>query len=141
MLDDINFPDPKYGDKNKDDYYDLTNNSWSPFYNYHYWEVFIFSMSYAYAKGEIPKPPTGSLALPANVFQQPTRDLMRALAIDKTNNLDLIKNPKEYVKICEGFAYVGFDLIKKKIDASDPDDPHPEDILMDLIREISQERD
>jgi hypothetical protein len=137
MLDEIGFPDPKYGDKNKEKYYEITSNSWSPFYNYHYWEVYIFAMSYAYAKGEKPKQPVGSLNLPAKVFQMPTRDLMRALAIDHTKNLDVIKNSKEVVKICEGFAYVGFDLIMKKLNEYKEGD-HTEDILMDLIKEISQ---
>ena len=139
MLDEINFPDVKYGTKNKENYHELTEAEWSPFYGYHYWEIFIFSMSYAYAKGLPPKSVPGVGNMPANVFQQPTRDLMRALAIDHTKNLHIIKDPKEYVKICEEFAYVGFDEILKRI-KNNPSSNPVEDILMTMINEINQER-
>lgn len=138
MLDEINFPDVKYGTKNKESYRELVEAEWSPFYGHFYWEIFIFSMSYAYAKGLIPKPVPGIGNMPANVFQQPTRDLMRALATDYTKNLNIIKDPKEYVKICEEFAYVGFDEILKTI--RDKSNKHSEGVLMTMINEINEER-
>ncbi len=139
MLDEINFPDVKYGTINKENYLELTEAEWSPFYGYYYWEIFIFSMSYAYAKGLPPKKVPGVGNMKANVFQQPTRDLMRALAIDHTKDLNIIKDPKAYVKICEEFAYVGFDEILKRIKKNPSSNP-VEDILMNMINEINQER-
>jgi hypothetical protein len=134
-LDDINFPDINYGKKNKDLYDELTQAEYSPFFGCNYWEIFIFCMTYAYAKGLTPKEVPGTGSLPARVFQTETRDVMRALAIDYTGSLDIIKNSREYVKICEQFAYAGFDEIYKRITDKASETP-VEDILMNLIKEI-----
>ncbi len=139
LLDDINFPTVKYGTKNKDDYKELTEAEWSPFFGYHYWEVFIFSMSYAYAKGLVPKSVPGVGNMPPNVFQQPTRDLMRSLAIDHTKDLNILKDTNAYVKICEEFAYAGFDEVLKRI-KDNPSEVPVEDILINMIKEVHSEQ-
>ena len=51
----IQFPDVNYGPANKEKMRELTTSEWSPFFGKDYWEVFIFSMGYAYAKGLKPK--------------------------------------------------------------------------------------
>lgn len=144
-LDEINFPDVNYGHDNKEKYYELTTNEWSPFIGCEYWEVFIFSMSYAYAKGIKAEKITGAGSMPSTVFQIGTRDLMRALAIDhqlKSGNphaIDIIKSPKEYVKLCELYAYAGFKEIYNIIKNNNGENK-TNDILMNLIKEISNSR-
>lgn len=143
-LDEINFPDVNYGSDNKDKIYELTHQEHSPFYDCEYWEVFIFCMSYAYAKGFEMKKVPGVGSLPARVFQTSSRNLMRAVAIDHLNSqrkkndtsnpLDIIKNPKEYVKICESYAYSGFNEIYNIITQNDTNKIKNEELLMNLIK-------
>lgn len=150
-LDEITFPDVNYGEDNKQRIKDLTVWEFSPFFGCDYWEIFIFCMSYAYAKGIMADKVPGVGTLPAKAFLTPPRDLMRALAIDYTNKnrkkndeinpLDIIKNPKEYVKICERYAYAGFEEIYRIIQNMDGQKTKPEDALMDLIKEISSLRE
>ena len=150
-LDEISFPDVNYGDGNKQKIKDLTVWEFSPFFGCDYWEIFIFCMSYAYVKGIFAKSVPGVGTMPAKAFQTKSRDLMRALAIDYTNSqqkknntsnpLDIIKNPKEYVKICERYAYAGFNEIYNIIQNVDGQKTKTEDILMNLIKEISSSRD
>ena len=78
----IQFPDVNYGPANKEKMRELTTSEWSPFFGKAYWEVFIFSMGYAYARGLKPKKVPGTGTMPARVFVQETRHLMRSLAID-----------------------------------------------------------
>ena len=149
-LDEINFPDVNYGSDNKDKMYELTHQEYSPFFGCDYWEVFIFCMSYAYAKGFEMKKVPGTGSLPAKVFQTPARNLMRAVAIDHlysqrkkddtSNPLDIIKNPKEYVKICEMYAYSGFNEIYNIITENDTSKTKHEDLLMNLIKTVVASR-
>lgn len=140
LIDDINFPKIKYGTKNEDKYKELTEAEWSPFLGHFYWEIFIFSMSYAYAKGLVPESVPGVGSLPSNVFQQDTRDLMRSLAIDYKKDLNILKDTASYVKICEEFAYAGFDSVYKTIVENNLDKTPVEDILFNMIKEIHNEQ-
>lgn len=151
-LDEITFPDVNYGEDNKQRMKDLTVWDFSPFFGCDYWEIFIFCMSYAYAKGiSRPENIPGAGTMPSRAFLGPARDLMRALAIDYTNKnrkkgditnpLDIIKNPKEYVKICERFAFAGFEEIYTIIQNIDGQKTKSEDVLMNLIKEINSLRD
>ena len=133
--DDINFPDVRTGTKNTPKYKELVDAEWSPFFGYHYWELFIFSMSYGFRKKLVPKPVSGDQNMPARVFEASTRNIMRALAIEHTNDLNIIKDSQSYVKICEGFANVGFQDIYQIIHENNPDKVHVEDILLKIIKE------
>ena len=140
-VDDIDFPRVKTGSDKVEKYKELIESEWSPFLGYDYWQVFIFSMSYAYAKKYSPKTvPGGAGNMPASVFKTNTRDLMRALAVVHTDDLNIIKDSRDYVKICEEFAYAGFDELYKIIINSPPTE-RKEDILMNIIKGISEDRD
>ena len=107
MQEDIRFPDVNYGEDNKEAYRELTESPWSPFFGHPYWEVFVFCMSYAYAKKLEPSEPRGKGTLNAKLFLTPTRHLMRALAIDYSKNISVIKDSNKVVRTCEKFANTG----------------------------------
>ena len=77
----------------------------------------------------------------ADVFTAHTRNLMRALAIEHAGDLNIIKKSEEYVKICEGYANVGFQEIYQIISDNDIDKVKPEDLLLNLIKTIVVEQD
>ena len=137
--DDINFPDVRTGTKNTPKYKELVDAEWSPFIGYHYWEIFIFSMSYAFAKGLVQKPVSGEQNMPARVFDASTRNIMRALAVEQSNDLNIIKDSQAYVKICEEFANAGFQEIYQIINENDPDKVRKEDILLNIIKSTINE--
>ncbi len=137
----LQFPDVNYGPKNVERIKELTISEWSPFFGKDYWEVFIFSMSYAFAEKLAPaKSVPGTGTMPARVFRQETRHLMRSLAIAATGDISVIKNPRDYVKICEQYAYVGFDEIYKKIHQENTEDVPVENVLFNIINQIARER-
>ena len=117
----------------------MIDSRWSPFFNHAIWELFIFCMSYAYAKQLEPKEPTGKGTLNAKVFQPPTRYLMRALSIDHTKDISVIKNSNKVVKICESFANAGIKEVYQKF-KNKPSDKPIENVFMDMINEIKRER-
>jgi hypothetical protein len=139
--DDINFPGARTGTANTSRYKELVDSAWSPFVGYRYWNVFIFSMSYAFAKKLVPKPVSGEQNMPASVFDSHTRNMMRALAIEHTGDLHIIKNSESYVKICEEYANAGFQELYKIISDNDIDKVKPEDLLLNLIKNIVVEQD
>jgi len=138
----IEFPWVNYGasDKTtKERMTELTTQSWSPFDGYDAAAVFIFCMSYAFGKGKTPLPtPKGSGSMPPSAFKMEMRDLMRALAISKTENLKIIKKSsgKEgYVKICEDYAYSAFDEVYNRLKKRDST-ISPETILNEMLNEV-----
>ena len=119
---DINFPawinygkgdrENKIGDKMNE----LVTATWSPFNGCDIAQVFIFCMAYAAAKGRIPqKPPGSSGSMPGSAFKKDMRDFMKVVAITHTNKLEVTTDPKEVVKIAEGFAYASFLEVYDKI--------------------------
>ena len=139
--DDINFPGARTGTANTSRYKELVDSAWSPFVGYRYRNVFIFSMSYAFAKKLVPKAVSGEQNMPASVFDSHTRNIMRALAIEHTGDLNIIKNSESYVKICEEYANAGFQEIYQIISDNDIDKVKPEDLLLNLIKNIVVEQD
>jgi len=137
---DIKFPDVNYGEKNKDRYHELTISEWSPFFEHNYWEIFIFCMSYAYAKGLEPEEPSGKGTLNAKMFLNPTRYLMRSLAIDYYKDILVIKDSNKVVKICEKFANTGFQEVYSKI-TNNPSEKPLDSIFIEMINEINKDRD
>ena len=131
------FPDINYGESNKRMYHDLINYPWSPFFEHSIWEIFIFCMSYAYAKKLKPKDPDGKGTLNSKVFRRNTRYIMYALAIDHTNDVGVIKNLNGVVKICEGFANVGIQKIYQ-IFKNKSSEISVEKIFLDMISEINE---
>ena len=107
--DDINFPDVSTGTKNTPKYRELTEEKeFSPFYGKDYAHVFLFSMAYAFAHKLVPKAVSGEKNMPAKRFHAPERNMMRALAVEHTDDLNLIKDSAACVKICEEYANAGF---------------------------------
>ena len=139
--DDINFPGARTGTANTSRYKELVESAWSPFVGYRYWNVFIFSMSYAFVKKLEPKPVSGERNMPADVFTAHTRNLMRALAIEHEGDLNIIKKSEEYVKICEEYANAGFQELYQIIKTNDIDTVKAEDLLLNLIKTIVVEQD
>ena len=126
----------KIGDKMED----LVSMPWSPFNGCDYAQVFIFCMSYAFAKNRKPiDPPGGSKTMPASAFKRDMRDFMKAVAIAYKKDLDVITRPNEVVKICEGFAYASFLEVYNKIKNRDSSITN-EMILDSLLQEIENER-
>ena len=145
---DIKFPDVNYGAANKKKYEELKISDWSPFFGKDYWEIFIFSMGYAYARGLKPKKVPGTGTMPARVFLPETRHLMRSLAIDHAKKvgkpdpaISVIKNPKSYVKICEEYAAVGFPEVYKILEKGAGDAKPTENLLAEIIKDVWKERD
>jgi len=142
----IEFPWVNYGasDKQtKEKMIELTNQNWSPFNGYDNAVVFIFCMSYAFAKNKTPMPPPGSSgSMPPSAFKMEMRDLMRSLAIAKDGDLKVIKKSsgKEgYVKICEQYAHSAFDEVYNRIKNRDST-ISAENILNEMLNEIESER-
>lgn len=142
----IEFPWVNYGasDKTrKERMTELTTQKWSPFNGYDMAAVFIFCMSYAFAKNKTPVPPAGSQgSMPPNAFKMDIRDMMRSLAIAKTGELRIIKKSsgKEgYVKICESYANSGFDEIYNKLKNRDSS-ISPENILNEIFDDVESKR-
>lgn len=139
MQEDIKFPDVNYGEDNKEIYLELTTSSWSPFSEHTYWEVFIFCMSYAYAKKIEPLDPKGKGTLNAKLFLKNTRHLMRALAIDHFNDLSVIKDSTKVVRICEQFANAGIREINHKF-KNRPSEKSIISVFLEMEKEIEQNR-
>ena len=120
---------------------DLVSMSWSPFNESDRAQVFIFCMSYAFAKGRIPKdlPKSGGGSLPASAFKKDMRDYMKVVAIVHTNSLDIITKPVEVVNICEKYAYAGFLEVYDKIKNRNSSITN-EMIMESLLNEIESER-
>ena len=142
----IEFPWVNYGasDKTrKDRMTELTTQKWSPFNGYDNAAVFIFCMSYAFAKNKTPVPPSGSQgSMPPSAFKTDMRDMMRSLAIAKAGELRIIKKSagKEgYVKICESYANSGFDEIYNKLKNRDSS-ISPENVLNGIFDDIESKR-
>lgn len=143
---DINFgPWINYGKSDKDNQIgekmeELKSMNWSPFNGCDYAQIFIFCMSYAFAKGRLPRHPPGSNgSLPASAFKKDMRDFMKAVAIAHTKDLDVITKPNEVVKICEGFAYASFLEVYDRIKTRDSTISN-EMILDSFLQEIESER-
>lgn len=143
---DIEFPWVNYGvsdPERKNRMLELTEQEWSPFYKYDNATVFIFCMSYAFAKDKTPMPPPkGSGSMPPSAFKEETRYLMRIVAIAKTENLKIIKksNGKEgYVRICEEYASAGFDEVYNRLKNKDSSIP-VENILQEMLTEVESSR-
>ena len=142
----IEFPWVNYGaseKQTKERMIELTTQNWSPFNAYDFAAVFIFCMSYAFAKDKTPMSPPGSQgSMPPSAFKTEMRDLMRSLAIAKTSNLKIIKKSsgKEgYVRICEEYAYSGFDEVYNRLKNRDST-ISAENILNEMFNEIESER-
>ena len=133
----IKFPDVNYGDNNKDKYQELTFEDWSPFKDHAYWEIFIFSMSYGFAKNLEPIEPTGKGTINAKVLAPPVRHLMRALAIKDTGNISVIKDSAKVARICEKYANAGFQEVYARI-KNRPSEKPIEEIFSDMISEINR---
>jgi len=140
--DDINFPDVRTGTENTPKYKELTEDDVnSPFYGYDYGHVFLFSMAYAFAHKLVPKSVSGEKNMPAKRFHAPERNMMRALAIEHNNDLNVIKDSLAYVKICEEFASAGFQEVYSIIKNTDSDKTKSEDILLNIINNAVNEQD
>ena len=137
---DIQFPDVNYGANNKERYTELTEKEWSPFYGFHFWEVFIFCMSYAYAQKLQPTDPKGQGTMNAKSFLMPTRWLMQALAIEVKKDISVIKDSNTVVRICERYANAGIKdvYIQFKNRASEKS---PESMFLDMMNQINKYRD
>ena len=133
--DDINFPDVRTGTKNTPKYLELTEEESSPFYGYDYAHVFLFSMAYAFAHKLVPKSVSGVRNMPAKRFHAPERNMMRALAVEHTDDLNVIKDSLEYVKICEEYANAGITFLMKMNNECRPTDPYSayEEKLKELL--------
>ena len=112
---DINFPQwVDYGNSDKDNKIgekmdELTSQNWSPFNGYDYAKVFIFCMSYTFAKGKKPiPPPKRKGSMPSSAFDKNMRDFMKVVAIAHTRDLNIITKPNDVVRICEDYAYASF---------------------------------
>lgn len=143
---DIDFPWVNYGKANKNDaigdkMHELTHESWSPFNGQDYSNVFIFCMSHAFAKGRVPNPPPGtSRSMPPSAFKDEMRNLMKAVAIAHTKNLEIITSAQDVVKVCEGFAYASFLEVYDKVKNRKPG--QTEEMFLDsLIREATKENE
>lgn len=144
---DIDFgPWINYGNANKTDQIgskmqDLTTKEWSPFNGHDMAKVFIFCMSYAFAK-KIPDPksPPGSGSMPASAFDQEMRNFMKFVAIASEKNLDVIIDANKVVKICEAYAYSGFLEVYDKIVHRESSISH-ETILESIIQSVSSTPD
>ena len=146
---DINFPqwinygngdtENKIGDKMED----LVEANWSPFNGCDRAQVFIFCMAYAVAKNRIPqKPPGSSASMPGSAFKRDMRDFMKVVAIEHTGKLETITDPKEVVRIAEGFAYASFLEVYDKIQKGIKNGMTSTNILNKFLQEItSQEKD
>ena len=140
--DDINFPDVSTGTKNTPKYRELTEEKeFSPFYGKDYAHVFLFSMAYAFAHKLVPKSVSGERNMPAKRFHAPERNMMRALAVEHTDDLNVIKDSLEYVKICEEYANAGFQEIYAIIKNNDFEKTKREDILLNIINNAVKEQD
>ena len=135
----IQFPDVNYGKENKEKMQELTTSEWSPFFGKDYWEVFIFCMSYAYSSKLERKKVSGTGTMPPQAFRQETRHLMRALAIGE-EGISVIKNPRDYVKVCEEYAAAGFGEIYKIISETDTEKTPVESILFNIINDQHRNR-
>ena len=139
--DDINFPDVRTGTKNTPKYLELTEEESSPFYGYDYGHVFLFSMAYAFAHKLVPKAVSGEKNMPAKRFHAPERNMMRALAVEHTDDLNVIKDSLEYVKICEEYANAGFQEVYGIIKNNNFEKTKREDILLNIINNAVNEQD
>jgi len=139
--DDINFPDVRTGTKNTPKYLELIEEESSPFYGYDYGHVFLFSMAYAFAHKLVPKSVSGERNMPAKRFHAPERNMMRALAVEHTDDLNVIKDSLEYVKICEEYANAGFQEVYGIIKNNNFEKTKREDILLNIINNAVNEQD
>lgn len=137
MQEDIQFPDVNYGEDNREAYDELITSPWSPFYEHTHWELFVFCMSYAYAKKLEPSEPSGKGTLNAKVFLTPTRHLMRSLAIDYYDDISVIKDSSKVVRICEKFANVGIKEVHFKF-KNRPSEKPILSVFLDMKNEINQ---
>ena len=123
---------------------ELVNESWSPFVDCDRWIPFMFCCAYGFAKKLTRKRPPGQGSLPAKVFLENTRFLMRAIAIAETNNLDIIKKPNGkdgYVYICEDYAYAALEKVYKRLSTRDDGTESTVERVMDkMISEIQSEQ-
>lgn len=139
---DIDFgPWINYGNANKEDevgfkMQQLTTQEWSPFNGHDMAKVFIFCMAFGFAKHKKPISPPGSGSMPASAFDQEMRNYMKFVAIASKNDLEVILNANEVVKICEGYAYASFLEVYDKI-ANRDSSISPATILETLIQETS----
>ena len=145
---DINFPpwinyglgDTENDIKRKMD--DLVHGVWSPFNGCDIAQVFIFCMSYTFAKGRLPRrPPGGKGSMPASAFKRDMRDFMKIVAINHKGDLNIIRNPKDVVKIAEDYAYAGFLEVYEKVHQGNKKHMSPQNILRELLRDAVDENE
>lgn len=136
----IKFPKVNFGFKNKDEMTELITSEWSPFFDKDRADVFIFCMSYGFARGLTRQTVPGTGTMPPERFLEPERNLMRSLAIAETGDMEVIKNARAYVTICEEYAYAAFSEVYKicKENADARGDVHIP--LYDMIDNIQNER-
>ena len=115
---------------------DLINREWSPFNGQKMANVFIFCMSYGFAKKMKPEKPPGSGSMPGSAFDAEMRDYMKFVAMSERKNLEIATQANETVKICEGYAYAAFPEVYDKIANCDSSIP-PETRIEKLIQEVS----
>ena len=134
---DIQFPDVNYGSTNKEKYSELIEKEWSPFYGFPLWKVFIFCMSYAYANKLLPTEPQGHGTMNAKSFLTPTRHMMKALAIKHSNNIAIIKNSNEVVRICEKYANAGIEDVHRRF-KNRPSEKSSESVFVEMLNDAKQ---
>lgn len=143
---DINFPPwINYGVGDKENNIklkmdELVHKVWSPFNGCDAAQVFIFCMSYAVAKRRVPRrPPGGKGSMPASAFKRDMRDFMRIVAINHEDDLNVIKDPKDVVRIAEDYAYAGFLDVYDKVHQGNKKRMSPQNILRELLRDAVDE--
>jgi len=98
-------------------------------------------MAYAFTHKLAPKSVSGEKNMPAKRFHAPERNMMRALAVEHTNDLNIIKDSSAYVKICEEYANAGFQEVYTIIKNTDLEKTKAEDILLNIIKNAVNEQD
>ena len=143
----IAFPNVNFGVEDKEAQgmmSELVHESWSPFVDCDRWIPFMFCCAYGFAKKLTRKRPPGQGSLPAKVFLNNTRFLMRAIAIAETDSLDIIKKPNGkdgYVYICEEYAYAALENVYKRLSTRDDGTESTVERVMDkMISEIQSEQ-
>ena len=119
-----------------------TNDIGSIFYKKTLWDIFVCAMAigkHKEARKPLVKP---SKSIPVDFIKENHIVSMLGVAFsDDSIGLEILQNPKELRVICEEYANAGFQEVYHIIRTNDIDKTRPEDLLLNLIKNIVVEQE
>lgn len=97
------------------DYEKLTKDSVSPFHGKEYRDIFMLALSIGYSRSKPSPLKKRNPNVPLRAFTLQEKWLMRAVAISKEGNMEILFEPKKLYQLIEEYANAGIKLLVAEV--------------------------